>query len=107
MTIIDIFAQLDATFGKPDAQAQLNNDNNFQAPLPPTETTETLFRQIKECQEIQVLANNPYTETQLITNAVLALRKANIFPIKEFDDWEVVQPKIWATMKTFFHEAFT
>ena len=29
MTIIDIFAQLDATFGKPDAQAQLNNDNNF------------------------------------------------------------------------------
>ena len=107
MTIIDIFAQLDATFGKPDEKVQLNNDNNFRAPLPPTETPETLFRQFKECQELQVLANNPYTETQLITNAVLALRKANIFPIKEFDDWEVVQPKIWATMKTFFHEAFT
>jgi hypothetical protein len=29
MSIIDIFAQLDATFGKPDAQAQLLNDNNF------------------------------------------------------------------------------
>jgi hypothetical protein len=46
-------------------------------------------------------------ETQLITNTVLVLRKANIFPVKDFDDWEAVQPKIWATMKTFFHEAFT
>jgi hypothetical protein len=48
MSIIDIFAQLDATFGKPDAQAQLNNDSNFRAPLPPTETPETLFRRLKE-----------------------------------------------------------
>ena len=43
MSIIDIFAQLDATFAKPDAQAQLLNDNNFRAPLLPTETPETLF----------------------------------------------------------------
>ena len=43
MSIIDIFAQLDATFGKPDAQAILTNDNNFRAPLLPMETPETLF----------------------------------------------------------------
>ena len=55
MSIINIFAQLDATVGKPDAQAQLNNDSNFRAPLPPTETPETLFRRLEECQEIQVL----------------------------------------------------
>ena len=29
MSIINIFAQLDATFGKPDAHALLINDNNF------------------------------------------------------------------------------
>ncbi len=86
MSIIDIFAQLDATFGKPDTQAQLLNDNNFCAPLLPTEKPETLFQCIKECQEIQILANNPYTYMQLITNAVLVLRKANIFPVKDFDD---------------------
>ena len=105
MSIIDIFAQLDATFGKPDAQAQLLNDSNFHAPLPPMETPETLFRRLEECQEIQILANNPYTEMQLITNAVLVLRKSNIVPVTDFDDWETVQPKIWPTMKTFFHEA--
>ena len=43
MTIIDIFAQLDATFGKPDAQAILINNANFWAPLLPMETPETLF----------------------------------------------------------------
>ena len=44
---------------------------------------------------------------QLIVNAVLVLQKANIFPAKEFKDWETVQLKTWATMKSFFHEAFT
>ena len=43
MSIIDIFAQLDATFGKPDAQAILVNDANFRTPLLPMETPETLF----------------------------------------------------------------
>ena len=42
----------------------------------------------------------------MIINAVLILRKASIFPVKEFDDWETVQLKTWATMKSFFHEAF-
>jgi hypothetical protein len=44
---------------------------------------------------------------QLIINAVLVLRKANIFPVKDFANWETVQLKTWATMKFFFHEAFT
>jgi hypothetical protein len=107
MSIIDIFAQLDAKFGKPDAKAQLLNENNFCAPLLPTETPETLFRCIEECQEIQILAQNPYTYMQLIANAVLVLQKANIFPTKEFEDWETVQLKTWATMKSLFHEAST
>jgi hypothetical protein len=107
MTIIDIFAQLDATFGKPDAQAQLLNNSNFRAPLLPMETPETLFLRLEECQEVQILTNNPYTDMQLIINAVLVLRKANIFPVKEFDDWETVPLKTWAKMKSFYHEAFT
>jgi len=62
MSIIDIFAQLDATFGKPDAQEILLNDANFRAPpLLPMETPETLFLRLKECQEVQILALNPYT----------------------------------------------
>ena len=64
MSIIDIFAQLDATIGKPDAQAQLLNKNNFRAPLLPMETPKILFLHLEECQEVQILANNPYTDMQ-------------------------------------------
>ena len=71
------------------------------------ETPETLFLHLEECQEVQILANNPYTDMQLIINAVLVLRKASIFPAKEFNNWEAVQQKTWAAMKNFFHEAFT
>ena len=38
LTIINIFSQLETTFGKPDAQAILINDSNFWAPLLPMET---------------------------------------------------------------------
>ena len=107
MSIIDIFAQLDATFGKPDAQAILINDANFCAQLLPMETPETLFLRLEECQEVQILAFNPYTDIQLIVNAVIVLRKANIFPSKDFFDWEARPLQTWATMKNFFHEAFT
>ena len=73
MSIIDIFTQLDATFGKPYAQAILLNDSNFCAPLLTMETPETLFLQLEECQEVQILALNPYTDKQLIVNAVIVL----------------------------------
>ena len=90
MTVINIFAQLDTTFGKPDAQAILINNANFQAPLLPTETPETLFLCLEECQEVQILAANPYTDKQLIINTVIILQKANIFLTKDFDNWEAL-----------------
>ena len=107
MSIIDIFAQLDAMFGKPDTQAILINDNNFRTPLLPMETPETLFLRLEECQEVQILALNPYTNKQVIVNAVIVLRKANVFPSKDFDDWEALPLQTWANMKNFFHKAFT
>ena len=99
MTIIDIFAQLDVTFEKPDAQAILVNNANFRAPLLPIETPEILFLRLEECQEVQILAANPYTDKQPIVNAVIVLRKANIFPTKDFDDWEALPLQTWATLK--------
>ena len=83
MSIIDIFLQMDATFGKPDAQAILANDTHYRARLQPNETLKTLFLCLKECQEVQIFANNPYTDKQLIINAGLLLRQAYIFPDKK------------------------
>jgi hypothetical protein len=109
MSIINIFDQLDATFGKPDAQAVLANDTVYRTPLRSNETPESLFRRLEECQEVQVLADNPYTDKQLIVHAVLLLRQSAIFPNKEFEDWDNLPDatKTWAGLKTFFHTAFT
>ena len=73
MTIINIFAQLDTTFEKTDAQAILINNANFRAPLLLTETPETLFLCLEECQEVQILAANPYTDKRLIVKAVIIM----------------------------------
>jgi hypothetical protein len=107
MTIIDIFSQMDTMFRKPDAQAILINNAQFWAPLQSAETPETLFLCLNECQEVQILADNPYTNKRLIVNAVLLLQKSNIFPTKDFDDWDAIPVKMWSTLKNFFHEAFT
>jgi hypothetical protein len=107
MTIHTILPQLNATYGKPDAQTTEANKAMFRMPLQQNQTPESVFLRIEECQEVAILAENPYTGTQLIYQAVLVLRKSNIFPIKDFDDWEPKALKTWAFMKTYFQAAYT
>ncbi len=65
-----------------------------------------LYR-IEQCQEIQVLAHDPYSDRQEINNAVCLLMQASIFPLKEFNDWEAVLPKTHPTLKTFIAAVYT
>lgn len=107
MTIIDILAQLDTTYGKPDAQTTAANGAMYNMPITGGQTPESLFLRIEECQEVAILADDPYTFKQMINHTVRLLRKSNIFPIKEFDDWEPLPNKTWAMMKLYFHDAYT
>jgi hypothetical protein len=43
---------------------------------------------------------------QIINNAVRLLMQANIFPLKEFDNWEAITPKTYTALKTFIARAF-
>jgi hypothetical protein len=107
MSIIDILDQLDTTYGKPDTITLLHNDTLFRSAFNSTDAPESLFYQIKQCQEMQVLARDPYSNTQIINNAVRLLMQANIFPLKEFEDWEAITPKRYTALKTFIAGAFT
>jgi hypothetical protein len=107
MSIIDILNQLDGTYGKPDTMTLLQNNTLFQSAFNPTDAPESLFYRIKQCQEIQVLARDPFTDTQIINNAVRLLMQANIFPLKEFDDWEAITPKTYPALKIFIGGAYT
>lgn len=107
MTINEILDKLESTYGCPDAMALLQNDALYQGTLASNETPETLFLRLELCQEVQILANNPYTDTQMPHQAVLLLCQSNILPTKDFDDWEDVVIKTWPVMKMFFHKRYT
>jgi hypothetical protein len=66
-----------------------------------------LFYRIKQCQEIQILAQDPYTPTQIINNAMRLLMLSGVFPLKEFNTWDAITPKTYQALKTFLHEANT
>jgi hypothetical protein len=107
MSIIDILDQLDGTYVKPDTMTLLQNDTLFRSAFNPTDAPEFLFYRIEQCQEIQALAQDPHSDTQVINNTVCLLMQAKIFPLKEFDNWEAITPKTYPALKTFIGGAYT
>jgi hypothetical protein len=48
----------------------------------------------------------PYTTEQIIANAVRILMASKMFPTRDFEAWDVITPKTYPALKTFFHEAY-
>jgi hypothetical protein len=69
----EMFNQITATYGKPTPAALLQNDMLFQSVYSPNDAPEVLFRRIEDCQEVQILGEDPYTAQQLLNNAVRLL----------------------------------
>jgi hypothetical protein len=107
MTICVILEQLKASYGKPDTMMLFRNNTLFQSPFPAIKAPEMLFYRMEQCQEIQTLAQDPYSITQIINNALRLLMQSGIFPLKEFNTWETITPVMYPALKTFIHEAYT
>ncbi len=73
MEIETILDQLVGMYGRPMPNALLQNDTHFQSVYSPKNAPGILFRRIKDCQEIQILGDNPYTPTQLLNNVIQLL----------------------------------
>ena len=106
MSIREMLDQLEGTHGKPDTMVLFTNGMLFCSIFNPNNAPEALFYRIEQCQEIQVLLHNPYSDIQVINNAVRLLIQASIFPLKEFDDWEAITPKMYPALKTFIAAAY-
>jgi hypothetical protein len=107
MTVGEIFDQLNGTYGKPGMMMLLTNNTHFWSPFNPVGAPESLFYRIEQCQEIQILAQDPYTDTQIINNAIRLLMQSSIFPLKEFYNWEAITPKMYPTLKMFITAVYT
>ncbi len=106
MSIINILAQLQGSYGKPNMMRLYENDTFFCSQISPGNSPKMLFYQLEQCQEIQCIGKLPYTDDQIIANAVRILATSNIFPLKEFDTWEAMATKMYPALKTFFQEAY-
>jgi hypothetical protein len=74
--------------------------------MAPTNLPEMFFYRIEQCQEIQIIGKVPFTTKQIIASAIRLLIGSNLLPHKEFDTWEALPIKSWATLKTFIQEAY-
>ncbi len=107
MTLRLILKQLEMLYGKPDTMLLFQNNTLFRSPFPATEAPEMLFYGIEQCQEIQMIAQDPYTPKQIINNAICLLMQLGVFPLKKFDTWESMPIKLYPILKTFIHEAYS
>ncbi len=102
-----ILEQLEQSYGKPDMMTIHQNNLLFRSPFLPSKAPEMLFYCIEQCQEIQTIAEDPYTPKQIISNAVRLLMALGIFQLKEFNTWEAMTIEMYPILKTFVHEAYT
>ena len=74
----------------------------------PQDAPQVLFRHIKDCQEIQILGEDPYMAQQLLNNAVRLLLQTGLYT-RDFEDWDpkIAANKIWTNLKTFIQELYT
>jgi hypothetical protein len=94
MSICSTIEQLETSYGKPNTMPLFYNDALFCSPFPATKAPEMLFYQIKQCQEIQMIAQDPYMPNQIIGNAIHRLMQSGIISLKEFDTWEAMPVKL-------------
>jgi hypothetical protein len=106
MSIQDILNQLELVYGHPSGHELLQNNALFHLPFHATEAPERLFWHIEQCQEIQVIVDNPYTPMQLMANAVQLLMTSGIFPKREFEDWEATPNTGYNSLKLFVNGAY-
>ena len=101
-----ILTQLETAYSQPTGTTLWENDKIFWAPFGANEVPESLFLQLERCQEVALLGNNPYSQTQLVNCAVQLLLQSGVFPMKEFEDWEREVSKTWTDLKRFVQAAY-
>ncbi len=68
---------------------------------------EVLFRCIEECTETALLGKNPYTNKQLIMNAIRLLLSTGLYT-RAFEDWDQLTDasKTWIELCRIIQDAF-
>jgi len=107
MSVRDILNQLSSIYGQPTPAAMEINDTAFRGVYSASDAPEVLFRCIEDCAEIAILGRNPYTNRQLLQNAIRFLLTTGLY-VRAFEEWDRLQPaaQMWVALRTMIQEAF-
>jgi hypothetical protein len=99
---------LSSIYGLPTPAAMELNGITFRSPYLAANAPEVLFCQIEDCAEIAILGRNPYTDHQLINNAIRLLLLTTGIYVQMFEEWDHLQPidQTWVMLCTMIQEAF-
>jgi hypothetical protein len=107
MSMQEILDQLSAIYSQLTPAAMKLNDATFCSQYSATNAPKVLFWRIKNCAKIAIMGNNPYTDCQLINNAIRLLLTTGLYQrlFKEWDRLTNVQ-QTWIALRTLIQEAF-
>ena len=107
MEIHAILDQLSSTYGMPTPAALELNDVTFCSAYSPADAPKVLFRRIKICTGITIIGNNPYTDYQIINNAIHLLLATGLY-VRAFKEWDCLTPinQTWIELRRTIQEAF-
>ncbi len=107
MSTREILDQLPTSYGQPTPAAMELNDTTFRGPYSVANAPKVLFRRIKSCAEKMIMGTNPYTDCQLITNAVPLLLTTGLYQwaFKEWNRLTAAQ-QTWIALRMLIQEAF-
>ncbi len=99
--------QLSLIYGQPTPAALELNDVAFQSQYLAADAPKVLFRRIKNCTKIAILGQNPYTNWQLINNAIHLLLTTGLYQ-RPFEEWDRQQPaaQTWIKLRRLIQKSF-
>ena len=107
MSVRDILDQLSSIYGQPTPAAMEINDTAFRGVYSAADAPEVLFRRIEDCAKITIIGRNPYTDRQLLQNAICLLLTTRLY-VRAFEEWDCLQPtaQMWVALRMMIQEAF-
>ncbi len=83
------------------------NDTAFRGVYLAADATKVLFWRIEDCAEIAILGRNPYTDHQLLQNAIFLLLSTGLY-VRAFEECDRLQPtaQTWVALCTMIQEVF-
>ncbi len=107
MTLRKILDQLLNIYGQLNPAAMELNNFAFRSQYSAANAPEVLFPCMENCAKIAILGQNPYTDCQLIDNAIRLLLTTGLYQ-RPFEEWDRLLPaaQTWIALQVLIQEDF-